>query len=367
MPSSYTSLRAVLALQHFCSLTDKQLRILLLAVDSAETVFTLSRDELHQLGLPPQAASDLASVAKQQQAQPVEQDLAAMARLGVELIAIFDPRYPALLREIYDPPLWLYCLGDVTLLENPQLAIVGSRHTTAQGARNAKRFAAAFAERGFTVTSGMALGIDAQSHRAALDAGGSSIAVLGAGVDVVYPRRNQSLYRDLAAQGLLVSEFPLGRPPLPAQFPQRNRIISGLSLGVLVVEAAIRSGSLITARCALEQGREVFAIPGSIHNTGSRGCHQVIRQGGKLVETVDHVFEELLGWLPPEQSAEASTTQVYNVDSELLTLLNQGLQDIDQLQQQSGLDTADLLAQLAELEVLGLVEQVAGRYQRLAD
>ncbi|HZR35908.1 MAG TPA: DNA-processing protein DprA, partial [Nevskia sp.] len=231
----------------------------------------------------------------------VEQDLAWLAQSSAaprDVVTCRDPRYPPLLAQIAQPPLLLFTLGDAALLRLPQLAIVGARSASAQGAENAQAFATELARRGISVTSGLALGIDAAAHRGALAADGYTIAVCGNGLDRIYPSRNRELAHAIAARGLLVSEFPVGVAPLPEHFPRRNRIISGLALGTLVVEAARESGSLITARLAVEQGREVFAIPGSIHNPLARGCHSLIREGAKLVETVDDILAELAPQLP---------------------------------------------------------------------
>lgn len=209
------------------------------------------------------------------------------------LLPFTDPLYPPLLAELDDAPTLLWVQGDVSLLSQPQLAIVGSRSATAGGLDNAREFAGHLAQYGLTITSGLAEGVDAAAHAAALNAGGSSIAVTGTGLDRVYPARNRELAHRLAEHGALISEFPPGTPPRRAHFPQRNRLIAGMSLGVLVVEASVRSGSLITARLANEQGREVLAIPGSIHNPLARGCHYLIQQGAKLVETGDDVISEL--------------------------------------------------------------------------
>jgi DNA processing protein len=203
--------------------------------------------------------------------------------------------YPPLLAQLTDAPIGLYVRGDPHVLCMPQLAIVGSRNPTPSGRENAHEFAAYLARCGLTITSGLALGIDTASHEGALAGGGKTIAVCGTGVDISYPPSNTGLAAAIAAQGALISEFPLGAPALKGHFPRRNRIISGLALGTLVVEAAVQSGSLITARLASEQGREVFAIPGSIHNPRARGCHRLIRQGAKLVETADDIFAELKG------------------------------------------------------------------------
>lgn len=210
-----------------------------------------------------------------------------------QIITFEQPQYPSLLREITDPPLLLYVQGNVSVLNLPQLAIVGSRNPTAQGKINAEEFASALSQVGLVVTSGMALGIDAAAHEGALKSHQPTIAVMGTGLDRVYPARHRDLAHRIGEQGALVSEFAIGTGVKPGHFPKRNRIISGLSLGVLVVEAAVKSGSLITAKLAMDQGREVFAIPGSIHNPLAKGCHLLIRDGAKLVETANDVVEEL--------------------------------------------------------------------------
>ena len=209
------------------------------------------------------------------------------------IVTLADPDYPQALLNIPDPPLLLYVKGQRALLNHPALAIVGSRNATAQGLRNAEAFAQAISSAGLCIVSGMAHGIDAAAHRGGLRGSASSIGVVGTGLDKVYPAANRDLAHQLAQQGVLISEFALGTPPLAANFPRRNRIISGLSLGCLVVEASLQSGSLITARMALEQGREVFAIPGSIHSPQAKGCHHLIQQGAKLVESAQDILEEL--------------------------------------------------------------------------
>jgi len=219
-------------------------------------------------------------------------DLAWLRSSGAQLIGILDPAYPLRLRQIHQPPPFLYVLGRAEILLSPQLAIVGSRNPTAGGRATARGFAAQLALAGLTITSGLAQGIDAAAHEGAL-AHGSTVAVCGTGLDITYPTTNAALSAEIAARGVMISEFPPGTPPLRANFPQRNRIISGLGLGILVVEAARESGSLITARYALEQGREVFAIPGSIHSPLARGCHQLIRSGATLVETISDILSEL--------------------------------------------------------------------------
>lgn len=223
----------------------------------------------------------------------IEADLRWLAQPAHHFLPIGSPAYPALLAELPDAPAGLFVRGDPDALGLPQLAIVGSRNPTAAGNDNARQFAAHLAQSGLAITSGLAIGIDAAAHRGALQAGGRTIAVCGTGLDIDYPRANAGLAAEIASSGALVSEFPLGTPAAKSNFPRRNRIISGLALGTLVVEAAVQSGSLITARLAADQGREVFAIPGSIHNPLARGCHRLLRQGAQLVETADDIFLEL--------------------------------------------------------------------------
>jgi DNA processing protein len=292
--------------------------------------------------------------------------------------------YPPLLAEVSDAPIGLFVRGDPAVLSLPQLAIVGSRNPTAGGRDNATSFAAHLARCGLAITSGLAIGIDAAAHQGALAAGGITVAVCGTGLDIDYPAANSALAEAIAKRGALVSEFPLGMPALPANFPRRNRIISGLSLGTLVMEAAVRSGSLITARLAAEQGREVFAIPGSIHNPLARGCHQLIRQGAKLVETADDIFAELralVGALAPapqvavpdERNADAAgpgsraaagpaLDKAYEI---LLDALGFEPAGVDTLVERTGFAADEVASMLLILELDGQLEsRPGGRYVR---
>ena len=283
-----------------------------------------------------------------------------------------DADYPRLLREIPDPPVMLYIIGERQLLSQPQLAIVGSRNPTPAGRENAEAFARALSGVGLTITSGMALGVDGAAHRGALEAGGKTIAVAGTGLDRVYPARHRELAHLIAQQGALVSEFPLGTPPRPENFPVRNRIISGLSLGTLVVEAALQSGSLITARLAAEQGREVFAIPGSIHSPQARGCHALIRQGAKLVEIAQDILEELgplaqLTCLPREDEKKSTATKIAAPLAQLLEHVGYDPVSIDALIERSGLTADAVSSMLLQMELQGLVTASAGgKYQRIS-
>jgi len=290
----------------------------------------------------------------------VERTVAWASRAGNAVVTLADAAYPRQLLEIPDPPALLYVRGDVTLLARPSLAIVGSRNATPQGLANAESFARTFSAAGLTIVSGLALGIDAAAHRGALAGGASTIAVLGTGIDVLYPPRNADLGLEIAARGALVSEFPLGAPPVASGFPRRNRIISGLARGVLVVEAAISSGSLITARAAAEQGRDVFAVPGSIHSPLSKGCHALIKQGAKLVESAQDVFGEL-----PQIAAAPPSAPVTN--DALLDHMGYDPCNVDILCERSGLTADKVSAILLQLELAGRIESLpGGKYQRVS-
>lgn len=292
------------------------------------------------------------------------------------IVVLGDADYPQALLEIDDPPTLLYVRGRRELLNRPALAIVGSRNATPAGVRNAEQFAAALGSSGLVIVSGLALGIDGAAHRGALAAGGDTLAFIGTGIDRVYPSRHQELAREIATHGAIVSEFALGTPPLPANFPRRNRLIAGIARGVLVVEAATGSGSLITARLAAEQGREVFAIPGSIHSPLARGCHQLLRLGAKLAESAQDVLEEL-AWASPlpglgkAKNGAAGGTAAGTDDEEaarLLDALGHEARTLDQLVQGSGLTADRLSVILLELELAGRVACLPGDcYQRLPE
>ena len=278
------------------------------------------------------------------------------------LVTRADPNYPPTLRDLPAAPAWLYVKGDPAWLSRPMLGIVGSRNATPQGIRDARAFAQALSEAGLTVVSGLAQGVDAAAHEGGLAGLASSVAVVGTGLDRVYPARNKILAHRLAAEGAIVSEFPVGTPPKSGHFPRRNRIISGLSLGILVVEAALESGSLITARLAMEQGREVFALPGSIHSALSKGCHQLIKQGAKLVESAADILEELGRLLPPSAASPASSEHV----PALLQALSGAPLAPDQLAPRLGLTVEEVSVKLLEAELEGTVAKLpGGLYQRL--
>src|ERR1700674_764191 len=279
-----------------------------------------------------------------------------------DLLTLADPDYPEQWLQIAAPPPLLYLKGRRELLRASSLAVVGSRNATPQGLSNAHQFAKALSDTGLAITSGMALGIDAAAHRGGLAGKGASIAVLGSGLDTIYPARNKPLALALAKQGLLVSEFPLGTPAIAGNFPRRNRIISGLSLGCLVVEATLSSGSLLTARLAAEQGREVFAIPGSIHSPFSKGCHRLIKQGAKLVETVADILEELR-WAAFSPAAPAGSPEAA---AALLDAMGFDAVSIDALALRTALPVDQLSARLLSLELDGVVGSLpGGLYQRI--
>lgn len=302
----------------------------------------------------------------------VQRDLAWLDADSHHLLRILDPGYPRVLAQTADPPLALFVAGDPAVLDLPALAIVGSRNPTAVGRENAEEFAAHLAGCGLVIVSGLAVGIDAAAHRGALRTG-TTVAVLGHGLDDIYPRDNRALAAEIAAAGAVVSEFPVGVPPLPEHFPRRNRIISGLAAGTLVVEATLRSGSLITARTATEQGREVFAIPGSIHNPMAKGCHHLIRQGAKLVESAGHVLEELAPLLDFTAHPATPTTMEGAGDADtpldedyqrLLECLEDTPVTVDRLVARSGLTPEIVSSMLLIMELRGLVRAAPGGYAR---
>jgi DNA processing protein len=286
---------------------------------------------------------------------------------GHWIVTLADASYPRALLEIPDPPALLYGIGRIDLLQRAAIAIVGSRNASAQGERNAENFAKALSDSGLTIVSGLAVGIDAAAHRGGLAGACSSIAVLGTGIDVVYPQRNAGLAAELAARGAMISEFQLGTPAIGHNFPRRNRLISGLARGCLVVEAALGSGSLITARTAADQGREVFAIPGSIHSPLSKGCHALIKSGAKLVECAEDVLAELSGY---SRTAYASTAQVpptvEAAASGLLAHMGHDPVDVDSLSTRAGMSCEQVSSELLRLELDGRITALpGGLYQRL--
>jgi len=319
--------------------------------------------------------------------KPIEADLNWASQTDCHIIPIVSSWYPKLLREIADPPILLYVQGDPELLHFPQVAMVGSRNPSDYGQEAAFEFAKHLSNAGLIITSGMAMGIDSYSHRGAIAASGLTIAVAGTGLDRVYPAKNKSLAEEILRDGALVSEYPIGTEPVPHNFPRRNRIISGLSLGTLVVEAAVQSGSLITAKQATEQGREVLAIPGSIHSPMARGCHRLIRQGAKLVETGDDILQELGPMISQakgslvKQSAKNSHPDSRSVNDErliahaslttdqqqLLSCIEFEPVSIDTLVERSRLTPESISSMLVELELGGAIRSSGGLYTRLQE
>lgn len=323
-------------------------------------------------------------------AQQLMQDLTYLENQAQLCCIDFDhPQYPELLRQIPKPPPILFVRGDPSCLNLPQLAMVGSRRPSTGGTDNAERFARYLAERGFAITSGLAIGVDAAAHRGALQGQGKTLAVMGTGIDLIYPAQHKALAQQIIdSGGALVSEFPLGTRSLAANFPQRNRIISGLSMGTLVVEAAVHSGSLITAAYALEHNREVFALPGSIHNPLARGCHQLIRQGATLVETAQDIVDQLDGLLDFKRQAPISPTrhqpslpsarpltphpgpavQTITLSTDEQTLIEaMGFDPVhaDTLAERTNMPIGTLIALLIGMEIKGVVQQIADAYQRI--
>ncbi len=330
----------------------------LLQAFTPQQLFTQSRQALNLLGLQSKSIDFLITPSWSE----IEKDLEWLDKPGNQLLTIFDSAYPSQLKEIPDPPPLLFVRGNPELLSSPQIAIVGSRNPSSLGIKTAEDFAHMLATSGFTITSGLALGIDAAGHRGALNADGLTIAVAGTGLDRVYPAQHRNLALQIVESGLMISEFPPGSSAKANHFPRRNRIISGLCLGLLVVEAAPRSGSLITARFALEQGREVFAIPGSIHNPLARGCNALIREGAKLVETTQDIIEEFSQY---NQTYTKNTLlfEQSTLDLEQQNLLNLVMYSptsIDTLVKESGESIKNIASMLLVLELNGHITALSG-------
>lgn len=346
---SPAELEARLRLHALPSIGPRRMSRLLDVFGSASAALSAPASAWRSLGLPAEAAEQRRSEATRHSAARA---LSWLEQDGQHLLCLHDPAYPALLAELADAPPLLFVQGDPGLLEQPQVAVVGSRRASKPGLQTAEAFARCLAQSGFVVTSGLALGIDGAAHRGAL-ATGKTVAVLGTGLECLYPQRHVGLAADIVAGGgALVSELPLDCPPQAANFPRRNRLISGLALGVLVVEASPSSGSLITARLAAEQGREVWALPGSIHHPGAHGCHQLIREGAQLVESVAHILESLRVWQTPQTSIDSGAAPTSHP---LLALLRAAPANSESLALSSGLALPEVLVQLTELELDGEV------------
>lgn len=363
-----------LTLQHTKGIGAQTIHQLLTAFESVSHINRATASALQAAGLSEHRIRALRSQPNQ---EGIHTDLQWAEAENHHIISYDDHRYPVQLRNIASPPPILYAIGDLDLLSTFQLAIVGSRNPTQSGAETAAQFSKHLGAAGITITSGLALGIDAAAHQGALAADALTIAVTGTGLDRVYPARNRELAHHIAEQGVLVSEYPIGTPPKPALFPRRNRIISGLTMGTLIVEAAIKSGSLSTARHAMEQGREVFAIPGSIHNPLARGCHHLIRQGAKLVETADDILEELSAQIAPftalntpsdMEVADEERALPDELDTEysaLYACIDYTPKSIDKLVELSQLNAGSVASMLLVLELQGRVQLVSGgRYTR---
>ncbi|MBA2649505.1 MAG: DNA-protecting protein DprA [Legionella sp.] len=355
-----TNLPYFLALNRMNKVGPRTVNLLLNRWPNLENMFKLNQAQLEDQGLTPLLAHTISNFSLDN----ITEDLKWMQAATENQILCWDsPNYPALLKEIPDPPIILYAQGHVSALEPPRLAIVGSRNPSMTGAENAKHFAKVLSPYGITIVSGLALGIDAQAHWGCLESLGQTIAVLGTGIDIIYPRRHNRLADKIREKGLIITEFPLKSPPIAGHFPRRNRIISGLSLCTLVIEAAIKSGSLITARMAMEQNRDVLAIPGSIHNPLARGCHYLLQQGAKLVTSVADVLEEFRLDYQQPLANKANLSLAFGNDY-LVKCIGFEMTSIDQIILRSGKTVEQIIGDLARLEMLGVILSVPGGYIR---
>ena len=369
MPESM--LEGYLGLMHNGALSAGMLARTLGELGPLSFIWQLSRERLQEAGF---SEAQIAALTARRPAPHcrgrVRADLAWAAADDRAILHFESPQYPAMLREIAAPPPVIYVEGRLECLHLPAIAMVGSRRGSPYGRRHAEWLARELSEAGLVICSGMALGIDTAAHKGALDAGGYTTAVMGTGVDVCYPARNRELREQIRAQGALVSEFPLGAPAIPKNFPRRNRIVSGLSAGVAVIEASLKSGSLVTAKLALQQNREVFAMPGPISSSFSRGCHQLIRQGAKLVETPADILEEMRDIIPLDSfrpkpaSVPAGKSAPDSDDAELLARIEESGTLPETLARQTDLTQQQLVVKLLELELGGALIQRGGRYFR---
>jgi DNA processing protein len=308
------------------------------------------------------------AIVKFKRAEKIDRELDLLEQQGIGVLTFHDPLYPALLAKIHDPPAYLYFKGKPSAQDSRSLAVVGSRHGTSYGVRMTERLAWSLSQSRLTIVSGLARGIDTAAHQGALMAGGRTVAVLGSGLDVIYPPENEKLFHQIIEEGMVCSEFPSGTLPERQNFPIRNRIISGMSLGVMIVEATLRSGSLITARLALDQGREVFAVPGSIESFKSSGTNRLIKQGAKLVEHAQDILEELRWEEPPnagdekaESKGEAMRPPLSQKEEEIWTLLSHEPLHVDQIARQNEMEMSRILSLLMEMELKGLISQLPGK------
>ncbi|MBA2657623.1 MAG: DNA-protecting protein DprA [Tatlockia sp.] len=349
----------LLALNRISQIGPRTILKLLKRWPELEEMFALNSEQLQHLGLPAQMAHSIANF----DLCDVEADLRWQEQKNHHILTWANPTYPKLLKEIYDPPAVLYLKGSLAGLQQNALAIVGSRKPSITGAETSKRFAYELSTNQITIISGLALGIDSQAHQGCLDAKGATIAVMGTGIDCIYPRQNRELAEKICQKGLLITEFPLKTSARAGHFPRRNRIISGLSLATLVVEAAIRSGSLITARSALDQNRDVFAIPSSIHNPQARGCHHLLQQGAKLVTSSQDIMDEL--GIVSHCSVETNKLgALARDDKNLVKCIGFETTTVDQIIFRSGLDVQEVACGIATLEIKGAIKAVPGGYMR---
>ena len=351
----------LLALNRIYSVGPRTVAKLLKRWPNLRELFELSASQMEQAGLPKAIATAIASF----DISEIEADWRWQEALNHFLLTLGDADYPTLLKEIPDPPPVLYAVGNVSCFRQPTVAMVGTRKPSVTGSETARRFAFELAKKNITIVSGLALGIDAQAHSGCIEAQGRTIAVMGTGIDCIYPRRHGKLAEKICENGLLLSEFPLQSSPIAGHFPRRNRIISGLSLCTLVVEAAVRSGSLITARLALEQNRDVLAIPGSIYNPEAMGCHHLLQQGAKLVTSSADVLDELgIGY---EQGAIEFEFTLASENKNLVKCIGFEVTTVDQIITRSGLSIEEVVCNLAELELQGMIKAISGGYMRCTD
>ena len=348
----------LLALNRIDNIGPRTVAKLLKRWPDLEELFQLTAIQMEQAGLPKRMAAAIAAF----DCRLVDADWRWAEGANHFLITWVDSEYPALLKEIHDPPPVLYAMGDLSSFQQPTVAMVGSRKPSVTGSETAWRFAYELAAKNITIVSGLALGIDAQAHSGCLEAKGKTIAVMGTGIDCIYPRQHKGLAAKICENGLILSELPLQSPPIAGHFPRRNRIISGLSLAILVVEAAIKSGSLITARLACEQNRDVLAIPSSIYNPQAKGCHHLLQQGAKLVTCSDDVLEEL-GVIHDQQEPNLVFT-LARENKNLVKCIGFEVTTIDQIIVRSGLSVEKVVCDIAELELQGIVRAVPGGYTR---
>lgn len=341
-----------------------RLQNLLQFFGSPENILSKSAGELKRVeGVGDEIARKISSLSDGKKAK---QELEKAEESGIHILTLNEEEYPFLLKQIYDPPIVLYIKGKILKEEKNSIGIVGSRRPSIQGRLNAEKFALELASRGWAVVSGMARGIDTSAHRGALKAKGRTIAVLGSGIDVVYPPENKGLMKEVEKDGMVISEFPLGTLPNRENFPRRNRVISGLSLGIIVVEAAEKSGALITASFALEQGREVFAVPGNVNLPTTKGCHQLIKDGAKLVHGIEDILEEF-GSVPNSWTQDSKDKEkqdnlpLEKEERKIYELLTKEPVHIDELSNISGVEPQKLSSVLLKLEIRGLLKQLPGK------